>query len=42
LDTLYRVHGTVEPWTIGTSVSSDCIPMIDQDVIDLYKRVRTP
>jgi lipoprotein-anchoring transpeptidase ErfK/SrfK len=38
-DTLYRIHGTVEPWTIGRSVSSGCIRMINQDVIDLYKRV---
>jgi lipoprotein-anchoring transpeptidase ErfK/SrfK len=38
-DTLYRIHGTSEPWTIGRSVSSGCIRMIDQDVIDLYERV---
>jgi len=38
-DTLYRIHGTVEPWTIGKSVSSGCIRMINQDVIDLYQRV---
>src|SRR5438552_3771865 len=38
-DTLYRIHGTFEPWTIGTSVSSGCIRMINQDVIDLYRRV---
>ncbi len=38
-DTLYRIHGTVEPWTIGKSVSSGCIRMINQDVIDLYKRI---
>ena len=38
-DTLYRIHGTVEPWTIGTSVSSGCIRMINQDAIDLYQRV---
>ncbi len=38
-DTLYRIHGTIEPWTIGTSVSSGCIRMINQDVIDLYGRV---
>ena len=38
-DTLYRIHGTVEPWTIGKSVSSGCIRMINQDVIDLYERV---
>jgi lipoprotein-anchoring transpeptidase ErfK/SrfK len=37
-DTLYRIHGTVEPWTIGTSVSSGCIRMINQDAIDLYNR----
>jgi lipoprotein-anchoring transpeptidase ErfK/SrfK len=37
-DTLYRIHGTVEPWTIGQSVSSGCIRMINQDVIDLYER----
>ena len=38
-DTLYRIHGTIEPWTIGTSVSSGCIRMINQDVMDLYDRV---
>jgi lipoprotein-anchoring transpeptidase ErfK/SrfK len=38
-DTLYRIHGTSEPWTIGRSVSSGCIRMLDQDVIDLYQRV---
>jgi lipoprotein-anchoring transpeptidase ErfK/SrfK len=32
-DTLFRIHGTVEPWTIGKSVSSGCIRMINQDVI---------
>ena len=37
-DTLYRIHGTVEPWTVGTSVSSGCIRMINQDVIDLFQR----
>jgi len=37
-DTLYRIHGTFEPWTIGTSVSSGCIRMINQDAIDLYNR----
>jgi lipoprotein-anchoring transpeptidase ErfK/SrfK len=37
-DTLYRIHGTLEPWTIGKSVSSGCIRMINQDVIDLYRR----
>jgi len=38
-DTLFRIHGTTEPWTIGKSVSSGCIRMINQDVIDLYGRV---
>lgn len=37
-DTLYRIHGTVEPRTIGKSVSSGCIRMINQDVVDLYQR----
>ncbi len=37
-DTLYRIHGTIEPWTIGRSVSSGCIRMLNQDVIDLYQR----
>ena len=37
-DTLFRIHGTVEPWTIGKSVSSGCIRMINQDVMDLYER----
>jgi lipoprotein-anchoring transpeptidase ErfK/SrfK len=37
-DTLFRIHGTNEPWTIGTSVSSGCIRMINQDVIDLYNQ----
>lgn len=35
-DTLYRIHGTFQPWTIGKSVSSGCIRMTNQDVIDLY------
>ncbi|GAB4071042.1 L,D-transpeptidase [Ancylobacter sonchi] len=38
-DTLYRIHGTLEPNTIGTNVSSGCIRMINQDAIDLYSRV---
>jgi len=40
-DTLYRIHGTSQPWTIGTNVSSGCIRMINQDVVDLYRRVPT-
>jgi lipoprotein-anchoring transpeptidase ErfK/SrfK len=38
--TLYRIHGTTEPWTIGTDVSSGCIRLINDDVIDLYDRVK--
>jgi lipoprotein-anchoring transpeptidase ErfK/SrfK len=38
-DTLYRIHGSNEPWTIGTQVSSGCIRMRNEDVIDLYDRV---
>jgi lipoprotein-anchoring transpeptidase ErfK/SrfK len=37
---LYRIHGTNEPWTIGRNVSSGCIRMMNNDVIDLYQRVR--
>lgn len=38
MDTLYRIHGTFEPWLIGHSVSSGCIRMINQDAIDLYNK----
>jgi lipoprotein-anchoring transpeptidase ErfK/SrfK len=38
-DTLYRIHGTLEPYSIGRNVSSGCIRMINQDAIDLYERV---
>lgn len=38
--TLYRIHGTNEPWTIGQDVSSGCIRMINDDVIDLFERVK--
>jgi lipoprotein-anchoring transpeptidase ErfK/SrfK len=37
-DTMYRIHGTSEPWTIGHNVSSGCIRLINNDVIDLYER----
>ncbi len=37
-DTLYRIHGTNDPSSIGKAVSSGCIRMIDQDVMDLYER----
>jgi lipoprotein-anchoring transpeptidase ErfK/SrfK len=36
---LYRIHGSNEPWTIGTNVSSARIRMRNEDVIDLYGRV---
>jgi len=38
--TLYRIHGSNEPWTIGQNVSSGCIRMRNEDVIDLYGRVK--
>lgn len=38
-DTLFRIHGTLEPYSIGKSVSSGCIRMINQDAIDLFSRV---
>lgn len=38
-DTLYRLHGTAEPWSIGRAVSSGCIRLLNVEVIDLYRRV---
>ena len=38
--TLYRIHGSNEPETIGQAVSSGCIRMLNEDVIDLYERVK--
>jgi lipoprotein-anchoring transpeptidase ErfK/SrfK len=38
-DTHFRLHGTIEPYTIGTQVSSGCIRLMNQDIIDLYSRV---
>jgi lipoprotein-anchoring transpeptidase ErfK/SrfK len=38
-DTLYRIHGTTEPQSIGRAVSSGCIRLLNQDVIDLYNRI---
>jgi lipoprotein-anchoring transpeptidase ErfK/SrfK len=38
-DTLFRIHGTNEPDTIGKAVSSGCIRMMNADVMDLYQRV---
>ena len=40
-DTLYRIHGTNQPEYIGQAISSGCIRMTNEDVIDLYKRVKT-
>ena len=39
-DTLYRIHGTNEPWTIATNVSSGCIRLTNEDIVDLYNRAR--
>ncbi len=43
-DTIYRLHGTHEVWSIGEAVSSGCVRLLNQDVIDLYRRcpVGTP
>jgi lipoprotein-anchoring transpeptidase ErfK/SrfK len=38
--TLYRIHGSNEPWSIGTQVSSGCIRLRNDDIVDLYGRVR--
>ncbi|MBS0243555.1 MAG: L,D-transpeptidase [Proteobacteria bacterium] len=38
---MYRIHGTDAPWTIGTAVSKGCIRMYNKDVLDLYPRVKT-
>lgn len=38
-DTLYRIHGTNEPWTIGQAMSSGCIRLTNENIIDLYARV---
>ena len=39
-DTGFRIHGTREPWTIGLNVSSGCIRLNNNDVVDLYDRAR--
>ncbi len=39
VDTLYRIHGTFQPETIGKSVSSGCIRLVNPDIVDLYNRV---
>lgn len=38
---MYRIHGTDAPWTIGTAVSKGCIRMYNEDVLDLYPRIPT-
>jgi lipoprotein-anchoring transpeptidase ErfK/SrfK len=38
-DTLYRIHGTDDPGSIGSNVSSGCVRLINQDVIDLFNRL---
>ena len=38
--TIYRIHGTNQPWTIGQAMSSGCIRLANDDVTDLYKRVK--
>jgi len=38
--TLYRIHGTNEPWRIGGAASAGCIRMVNDDVIDLYNRAK--
>lgn len=39
-NTLYRIHGTNQPWTVGKANSSGCIRLTNEDVIDLYARAR--
>jgi len=39
VDTLYRIHGTNEPWSIGKAASSGCIRMLNEDVFELYGSV---
>lgn len=39
-DTLYRLHGTNEPWSIGQAMSSGCVRMLNHDAIDLYERCK--
>lgn len=38
-DTLYRIHGTNEPWSVGKAASSGCIRLFNQDILDLHQRV---
>jgi lipoprotein-anchoring transpeptidase ErfK/SrfK len=38
-DILFRIHGTNEPWSIGEQMSSGCVRMLNQDIVDLYEHV---
>jgi lipoprotein-anchoring transpeptidase ErfK/SrfK len=38
-ETMYRIHGTNQPWSIGLAVSSGCIRLLNEEVIDLFNRV---
>lgn len=38
-DTLYRIHGTPQPWTMGRSFSSGCLRLVNEHMLDLYARV---
>jgi len=38
-DTMFRIHGTNEPWSIGNAVSSGCIRLTNDDIVDLYERI---
>jgi lipoprotein-anchoring transpeptidase ErfK/SrfK len=38
-DTIYRIHGTPEPWSIGLNLSSGCFRLTNEDIMDLYERV---
>ncbi|MEM7214970.1 MAG: L,D-transpeptidase [Pseudomonadota bacterium] len=40
VDTLYRIHGTNQPWSIGLNLSSGCIRLLNSDVEHLYERVK--
>ncbi|MFM8702129.1 MAG: L,D-transpeptidase [Hyphomicrobiales bacterium] len=40
-DILFRIHGTNEPWSIGEQVSSGCIRLLNEDILDLYGRTKT-
>ena len=39
-DTIYRIHGTTQPWSIGLNISSGCIRLQNDDIIDLYNNVK--